>query len=737
MRISALLLPLALVSTTVSIAQTGLSTKTYPAILPATSDNTLLISADLNGDGRPDLFSYGSRGGASTVPGNVFINNGSGGFLAPVALAGSSLLSAAAIADMNGDGYPDIVGCTNTAQTTQNPTVKLTVYLNSGTGTFKALPAVTGQGECDAMTIGDFAHTGHSGVITVGYQAGQYNPSGQFFPGGDNGYNVFSNSGDGTLTQSAGGYGTPFDDPSSGSQYTNCEPVGVVGGDFLGAGNFDLLVTTTCKPLNSAGTAVTSPTNYAGTVFILPGTNNQGQGYNYQVYTHVLSEPEVYTNGKVADLNGDGKPDAVFDGASTATTGDLIELLNTGNGAFTSSKLQTASIFYGASVGDFNGDGYPDIASSYTTASGSAFPPSISILNGSKTGTFTQSQTFSTGTTANLGGDVAAADFNGDGKSDFANLVYSTSAKITSLDVYTNTQSGNAACAAPTTANTNLICTPTSGETLNSPVTVTAASNVSGFTLNRLYLDNTSVYQVASQTVSTSITAAAGSHNLVLVSYNSAGQAFTKSVTFTVGNPTSGNCIPENAGVSICAPAPGTTDSSPVTFTAGATAKSGYLTAIRIYIDGNTPYTSYNSANSKTYSFTEALGVAGGTHNLVMVAYDSAGNSLTASETFTVPPTACAASPGTVDVCSPSGSAPVTSPFTVQANANAGSGAFITAMRIYVDNVAVALVNNPQQTQSFTINQSVSASSGTHSIAVVAYENNGASTSSYFHITVQ
>ncbi len=124
---------------------------------------------------------------------------------------------------------------------------------------------------------------------------------------------------------------------------------------------------------------------------------------------------------------------------------------------------------------------------------------------------------------------------------------------------------------------------------------------------------------------------------MVLVSYNNAGKAFTRSVTFTVGNPTGGNCVPEDAGVSICAPAPGTTDSSPVTFTAGATAKSGYLTAIRIYIDGQTPNTSYNSANSKSYSFTQDLGVAAGTHNLSMVGYDGGGNSLTASETFTVP----------------------------------------------------------------------------------------------------
>ncbi len=743
MRFSATLLSLALssafVSATLASAQTGFSTQTYPAVLPANSDNTRLLAADLNGDGRPDLFTYGSRSGASTASGNVFLNNGSGGFLAPVALPGTGLLSAAAIGDMNGDGYPDIVGCMNLNVGTQEQQISITVYLNNGSGTFKALPAITDQGQCNAMTLGDINRDGKPDIITVGYLPGQYNPSGQFFPGYTSSLNTFQNNGDGTVGTYGGTVGSEFDDSASGSQYSNCGPIGIAGADFLQDGNFDLVVTTSCLPLNSAGTAVTSPTNYAGTVFFLPPSSDQFGNYSYSTFTHVLSTPEIYSNAKVADLNGDGKPDAVFDGASTATTGDLIELLNTGNGTFASSKLQTASIFYGAGIADFNGDGYPDIASSYTTASGNTYPPSIEILNGSKTGTFTDSQSFSTGASTTLAGDITTADFNGDGKPDFATLVYSSSAKTTSLNIYTNTQAGSGEpCTAPTAANTNTICTPTPGQTLNSPITVTAASNVSGFTLNRLYLDNNSVYQVASQTVSTSITAAVGTHNLVLVSYNSAGKAVTSSVNFTVGavGPT-GGCLPTSAGLMICSPTSLSTEGSPVYFSAGAIAKAGNLTAIRAYIDYNELFTSFNPSPTKTYDFTQEFAVPVGQHLLVMVGYDSTGGSVTNSLNFTVTGTCTAPTGGTsIKICSP-GSLEGTqnSPFAVTAGAYTATG-YIAAIRVYIDNVAVATYNNPGTTKAFSVNQSVSTTSGSHNLVVVAYPSTGGAVTSSETISV-
>jgi hypothetical protein len=165
-----------LLSVSLATAQTGFTTKTYPAVL-STNDNTQILSADFNGDGYPDLFSWGSRYQLSTVSGNIFLNNGSGGFAAPVALPGSGILGAAAIGDMNGDGYPDIVGCQNSGSG-QTPSINITVYLNQGNGTFKAQPAITESGQCNSMALGNVYNDGHLAVVTSGEVPGQYGPGG-------------------------------------------------------------------------------------------------------------------------------------------------------------------------------------------------------------------------------------------------------------------------------------------------------------------------------------------------------------------------------------------------------------------------------------------------------------------------------------------------------------------------------------------------------------------------------
>lgn len=245
MRFSALLLSALVLSAGVSVAQTGFSTKAYPDVLPITSDNNHLLTADLNGDGRPDLVSYGSRTGNGTVPGNVFINNGSGGFLAPVPLPGSGLLAAAAIGDMNGDGYPDIVGCQDTG-TGQNSSFNLIVYLNNGNGTF-APNSVNGGivTQCSGLTLGDVYHNGHLDVVTAGHITGYPTGHGGYNSGPENFVYVFKNDGTGKLTPS-GGVVPNLDAPNSGSSYTNCGAVDVTGADFLQDGRFDPIVTTQC-----------------------------------------------------------------------------------------------------------------------------------------------------------------------------------------------------------------------------------------------------------------------------------------------------------------------------------------------------------------------------------------------------------------------------------------------------------------------------------------------------------
>ena len=76
------------------------------------------------------------------------------------------------------------------------------------------------------------------------------------------------------------------------------------------------------------------------------------------------------------------------------------------------------------------------------------------------------------------------------------------------------------------------------------------------------------------------------------------------------------------------------------------------------------------------------------------------------------------------------------SPVQISAGATASAG-YITAIRVYVDNVAAATIQNPAQNATFSINQSVSMSQGKHYVAVVGYQSNGQAQSTSENITVQ
>ena len=725
----AILLSLLAATAAVSQAQTGFTTKTYPAMGVGSGGEALRV-ADFNQDGRPDLLSY-SPGSDS---GYVYMNDGSGGFKAPVALpTPDGDVLQARVADMNGDGYPDIVECTYQAGKTSSQSY-LVILLNDKTGNFSVSDVVTIPGSCSGgMRVGDVNMDGRQDVIIA-----EGIPPATTSTYYNNVISTYFGDGAGKVGTPVTQSGIDLDDPNStiSNSFTNCGLVDITGGNFYLDGKFSLIVNSQCHPYGQ-----NNPGNL-GTTFLGHG-NNAG---NY-TFTQSHTAFAYLTDGQTVDVNLDGKPDATFYSVTGLQYSDLYYAQNNGGGSFTynilTSDLGTTSGYNmtqitGDAVADLTGDGLNDIAAIFNTQpSGNPYqngPANISIIAGQQNGTFTTSQTFALGSTQTFAGDIVAADFNGDGKIDLAAIASNETTQVTTLYVYTNTLGSAAACSAPTTTNTNIICAPARGSTVTSPFTVTAASNVTGFTANRLYLDNVAVYTNYSQTISTPLTASPGSHNLVLVSYDNSGKAFSYSSTFTVG--AGSGCVPSAPGVSICAPAPGATAASPVTITAGALAQSGNLTAIRAYIDNSPVLTVNNPSTTKSFQINQAVTIAPGSHHLVVVGYQSTGGSVSNGEDFTVSGTAaCYPSSAGAMICSPGPNATVSSPVSIVGGATTGSG-YMAAVRIYVDNVAKDTVTNPQQSKSQSVSTSVSLAAGSHDIVVVGYPSTGGSFSAADTITV-
>lgn len=160
------------------------------------------------------------------------------------------------------------------------------------------------------------------------------------------------------------------------------------------------------------------------------------------------------------------------------------------------------------------------------------------------------------------------------------------------------------------------------------------------------------------------------------------------------------------AGVTISSPAPGSSSASPVHFVASASS-SAPITAMQIYVDNASVYlTSANQLDTQ-------VSIAPGTHFVVVQAWDSAGGIFKAPETITVSTT----SSGAVAVSSPANNASVSSPFQVVATASAPRP--IVAMTAYLDSNIAATTN------SASMNASISAGSGSHSLVVQAWDNIG------------
>jgi hypothetical protein len=116
----------------------------------------------------------------------------------------------------------------------------------------------------------------------------------------------------------------------------------------------------------------------------------------------------------VGDFNGDGKPDLAV---GTRPSNNVSVLLSNGDGTFqTAQNFATGGFANSVAVGDLNGDGKLDlaVANALSNTGGAA---NVSVLLGNGDSTFQTAQNFATGGFAS---SVAVGDLNGDGKLELA-----------------------------------------------------------------------------------------------------------------------------------------------------------------------------------------------------------------------------------------------------------------------------------------------------------------------------
>jgi hypothetical protein len=277
------------------------------------------------------------------------------------------------VADLNKDGYPDIV-------IANSEDSSVSILLGDGKGKFtnaSGSPFFANRNPNDVI-IADFNNDGNLDL-------GIANTEVSFLT-------LLLGNGKGQFRQAPK---SPF--------HVNSKPHthGIATGDFNGDGNLDL--------------ATESWAENKVLVLFGDGLGNFGGEQSYRVGNR------PYQRLRVADVNKDGRPDII---TTNLEGNNVTVLLGMGDGTFKearSSPIPAGDAPFGLAIGDINGDNKPDlvIVNSPTITAESRGKDGLTVLLGDGSGDFhpLKGSPFGTGRSPSR---VAIGDVNGDGINDIA-----------------------------------------------------------------------------------------------------------------------------------------------------------------------------------------------------------------------------------------------------------------------------------------------------------------------------